>query len=79
MEIIGRAIDINQHVLAQELTPKLSAPLDYTETFPKLAEIGVSPREFAQEIAKSAGFRNAIVHGYNRVDQATVYQSVGVA
>ncbi|TET07726.1 DUF86 domain-containing protein, partial [Candidatus Aerophobetes bacterium] len=34
---------------------------------------------FAQEIAKSAGFRNAIVHEYNEIDKNIVYQTVGEA
>ena len=79
MEIIGRGIDINQHILAEKFTPAVSAPLDYTETFLKLGEIGVLPENFTKEIAKSAGFRNAIVHGYNRIDKSVVFQTVGTA
>ncbi|MBM4401717.1 MAG: DUF86 domain-containing protein [Candidatus Cloacimonetes bacterium] len=79
MEIIGRGIDINQHILAEEFTPSISAPLDYTETFLKLGELMVLPKDFAEEIAKSAGFRNVIVHGYNRIDKSLVFQSVGAA
>lgn len=79
MEIIGRGIDINQHILAEEFTPSIAAPFDYTETFLKLGELGVLPEDFAKEIAKSAGFRNIIVHGYNRIDKSLVFQTVGVA
>lgn len=79
MEIIGRGIDINQHILAEKFTPSISAPLDYTETFLKLSEIDVLPGEFAKEIAKSAGFRNVIVHGYNRIEKSLVFQTIGVA
>lgn len=79
MEIIGRGIDINQHILVEKFTPAVSAPLDYTETFLKLGEIGVMPADFAKEIAKSAGFRNVIVHGYNRIDESLVFQTVGMA
>lgn len=79
MEIIGRGIDINQHILAEKFTPAISAPLDYTETFLKLGEIGVLPIDFTNKIAKSAGFRNAIVHGYNRIDKSLVFQTVGMA
>lgn len=79
MEIIGRGIDINQHILAEKFTPAISAPLDYTQTFLKLSEIGVLPEDFTKEIAKSAGFRNAIVHGYNRIDKSLVFQTVGMA
>lgn len=79
MEIIGRGIDINQHILAEKFTPAVSAPLDYTETFLKLGGLGVLPESFAKKIAKSAGFRNAIVHGYNKIDKSVIYKTVGVA
>ncbi|MGE4554840.1 MAG: DUF86 domain-containing protein, partial [Candidatus Paceibacterota bacterium] len=48
----------------------------YRETFLRLAEMGILPEDFAQEIAKSAGFRNAIVHDYNNIDKYITYQSV---
>lgn len=76
MEIIGRGIDINQHLIAELSKAKNGVPLSYTETFLKLAELNVLPEKFAQRIAKSAGFRNAIVHGYNNLDEKTVYHSV---
>jgi uncharacterized protein YutE (UPF0331/DUF86 family) len=44
-----------------------------------LAKLEILPPDFAQEIAKSAGFRNAIVHEYNNLDKSAVYQTVGQA
>lgn len=79
MEIIGRGIDINQHLVAELAGPEMMAPLDYTQTFLKLGELKVLPAGFAQKISKSAGFRNAIVHGYNDLDENTIYRSVGDA
>lgn len=79
MEVIGRAIDINQHVISETSKPEEGAPLDYTQTFSRLVEAEVFPEEFGKKIAKSAGFRNAIVHGYNDVDQHIVYASIGDA
>lgn len=76
MEIIGRAIDINEHIIAEKGGEKLKAPLKYRETFLRLGEMGIFPEDFAQEIAKSAGFRNAIVHDYNNIDKYITYQSV---
>ena len=76
MEIIGRGIDINQHLIAELSKAKNGVPLDYTETFLKLIELKVLPEKFAKKIAKSAGFRNAIVHGYNKLDEYIVYRSV---
>ena len=76
MEIIGRGIDINQHFIAELSKAKNGVPLDYTETFLKLIELKVLPEKFAKKVAKSAGFRNAIVHGYNKLDEYVVYHSV---
>ena len=79
MEIIGRAIDINQHIITETASTKVAAPLDYRQTFIKLAELKVLPQEFADEISQSAGFRNAVVHGYNDIDQQIVYTSISDA
>lgn len=79
MEIIGRAIDINEHIIAklgvyQELSPK-----DYTETFLLLSKLNVLPEDFTKKIAQSAGFRNAVVHDYDDLDERIVYKTVGEA
>ena len=78
MEIIGRGIDINEHLIA-ELQTEGGAPLTYKETFLKLGELKVLPKDLAEKIAKSAGFRNAIVHDYNNLDKQTVFKTVGEA
>ena len=57
----------------------MAAPLDYRETFIKLGEFGVLSQPFAERIAKSAGFRNAIVHGYNNLDKQLVFTTIGEA
>ncbi|TKJ47611.1 hypothetical protein CEE34_02715 [Candidatus Aerophobetes bacterium Ae_b3a] len=79
MKIIGRGIDINEHLIAELGGPRTKAPRDYRETFLGLVELKVLPQGFAQEIAKSAGFRNAIVHEYNEIDKNIVYRTVGEA
>jgi len=75
MEIIGRAIDINQHLLSELSETKAEIPKSYKETFLALAKLGVVPVDFAQKISKSAGFRNAIVHEYNNLDKNIVYRT----
>jgi uncharacterized protein YutE (UPF0331/DUF86 family) len=79
MEIIGRAIDINEHLIANLFKPKMDTPKSYKETFLAIGELGILPEDFAQKISKSAGFRNAIVHEYNNLDKGIVYKSVGEA
>jgi len=74
--IINRAIDINQHLIGELLPEEMQSPKSYKETFLKLAELGVYPKEFAESIAKSAGTRNILVHDYNNVDYSKIYSSV---
>lgn len=79
MEIIGRAIDINEYLVAQLGKPEIDVPKSYEETFLAMADLNILPNDFAKEISKSAGFRNAIVHEYNNLDKGIVYESVGEA
>lgn len=74
--IINRAIDINQHLIAELATKELSSPKDYKETFTALVNLGVYPEEFANEIVKSIGTRNLLVHEYDKVDYRIVYESI---
>ena len=79
MEVIGRAIDINEYLITQSAKPDLELPKTYRETFLALGKLGILPQDFASDIAKSAGFRNAIVHEYNNLDKNEVYKTVGQA
>lgn len=74
--IIIRALDINQHLIAQLSTKKTEAPRDYKETFLELADLGVYPKEFAKRISKSVGTRNILVHDYDKVDYSQIYDSI---
>ncbi len=78
-KVIGRGIDINQHLILELADPEYRTPRDYHETFLLLAELDVLPEDFAEEIAKSAGFRNRLVHEYNHLDEETVYDTIGDA
>jgi uncharacterized protein YutE (UPF0331/DUF86 family) len=74
--IINRAIDINQHLIAELATKDTNPPLDYTETFLRLADLGIYPEDFSQRIARSVGTRNVLVHEYNAVDYNSIYSSI---
>jgi uncharacterized protein YutE (UPF0331/DUF86 family) len=75
-KIINRAIDINQHLIAELATKDTSPPLDYTETFLRLAALGIYPSDFSQRIAKSVGTRNILIHEYDAVDYSNIYSSI---
>lgn len=79
LKVIGRGIDINQHIISERVSTQIAAPLDYKQTFLKLAELKVLPQSFATETAESANFRNILVHEYNNIDEQTFYKSVGDA
>lgn len=74
--VVNRAIDINQHLIAELANEKISPPKDYTETFLILVDFNIYPKEFAQEISKSVGTRNKLVHEYDKVDQESIYNSI---
>lgn len=75
--VINRAIDVNQHLIAELATEKTTTPLTYTETFLRLADFDIYPRDFAKEISKSAGTRNKLVHEYDTTDPDKIYSSIG--
>lgn len=75
-KIIGRAIDINQHLIAELSTKEVSPPKDYKETFLKLAELKIYPEKFAQSISRSVGTRNILIHEYNHIDYGKIYSSI---
>jgi uncharacterized protein YutE (UPF0331/DUF86 family) len=79
MEMIGRAIDINEHLIIELAKPQTEIPKTYRDTFLLLEDLGVLPRDFAEAISQSAGFRNAIVHDYNNLDKAFIYKTIGQA
>ena len=59
MELIERAIDINQHLIKEK---DGEVPNDYKETFKALAKMDILEMKFSEEIAKNAGMRNLVVH-----------------
>ena len=77
-KIIMRAIDINQHMIA-ELGRGDERVRDYEDTFYILSQLGIYGEEFAKQIAPSAGLGNRLVHEYNNTRQDIIYKSVGEA
>ena len=75
-QIIGRAIDINQHIILNKAELKTTAPLEYRDTFLKLIDLNIYPKDFGEKISKSAGLRNMLVHEYDKIDPQIVYSSV---
>lgn len=74
--MIGRMIDINYHLVTASDRPP---PRDYFSSFVELATIGILPSAFAHEIAACAGLRNRLVHEYDEIDPARVFEGVQMA
>ena len=74
-KIIMRALDINQHIIAElgEGTEKIRG---YEDTYVALVKLKVYPESFGKKIAPSAGLRNRLVHEYNDTDAKIIYASV---
>ena len=74
--MIGRMIDINYHLITESAQPP---PKDYHESFQVLGTMGILQGEFSREIAFSSGLRNRIIHEYDEIDAAKVYEALQVA
>jgi uncharacterized protein YutE (UPF0331/DUF86 family) len=74
--MIGRMIDINYHLITETGHPP---PADYYASFVRLSELGVLEPDFARRIARAAGLRNRLVHEYNALDAARVFEGLQVA
>ena len=79
--MVLRAIDVNEHIVGALATgaEERSTRLSYADTFRRLADHGVYPRDFAERIARSAGLRNVLVHEYNDVDHRIVHGAIATA
>lgn len=75
--VVNRAIDINQHLIAELSTKDTPTPKDYTETFTILSSLGIYPEDFGKAISKSVGTRNTLVHEYDKIDKELIYDSIG--
>ncbi len=71
--MIGRAIDINFHLITEAGQPP---PSDYHASFTRLVAIGVLDPPFATDIARAAGLRNRLVHEYEEIDSGLVFDAL---
>lgn len=73
--ISGRVIDLNYHILRSEYE---FVPVDYYSSFIEIAKNKIIDEEFAHEIAKMTGLRNALAHDYDKLDQSKIHSSIGL-
>ncbi len=73
--IVDIAVDINTHALVDY---GYSPPSDsYNSFLEASSKLGLFPESFAQAIAPSTGERNIIVHEYELIDDAIIFNSIG--
>lgn len=68
---IQAAIDIGQHILVAN---RWERPGSYRDTFELLGAHGVMSVELEEQLVRLAGFRNALVHVYWRLDYDAVHR-----
>jgi uncharacterized protein YutE (UPF0331/DUF86 family) len=68
---IETCIDVAEHVIASE---GLRSPDSFAEAFAVLGEAGLLDEDLAADLQDMARFRNLLVHGYQRVDDARVVE-----
>lgn len=66
-------LDIGNHIIA---SLELKKPEKLQDIILILGENSILPTQFAKKVAKMAGFRNILVHGYSDIDEALVYESL---
>ncbi|MGL6281996.1 MAG: type VII toxin-antitoxin system HepT family RNase toxin, partial [Microcoleaceae cyanobacterium] len=74
--IVEIASDINGYLLVNifQITPAT-----YFESFINMSKQGIITQELANELAKSAGMRNRIVHQYDEIDQQVIFSAIPLA
>lgn len=54
-------------------------PDDYFESFIKVGELKIIPKDLTEKLAPSAGLRNRLVHEYDSLDHSRVLEAVHTA
>ena len=68
---IQKCIDIAAHIISDE---GFGVPGSTNEMFYLLEENGYLPGDITEKMVKSVGFRNLIVHEYDKIDLGQVYE-----
>lgn len=63
--------DLGRHIVVKS---GLGVPADYRTIIERLRDKGILPSDFAQQILGMAGYRNRLVHEYNKVTPAELYE-----
>jgi len=70
---IQNCMDIAAHIISEE---GLGVPGSAAEMFYLLQENGFLPADLTQKMVKAAGFRNLLVHEYEKIDLQRLHHAV---
>lgn len=71
--MIEGCLDVAQHIASSE---NFGAPDTNADAIRLLGRRGVIEARIAEDLARAAGFRNVLVHGYAEVDDSIVVESL---
>jgi uncharacterized protein YutE (UPF0331/DUF86 family) len=71
--LVTTATDILMHKMSLKGE---SIPTTLRTVFLRAGELNWTPTDLAQRLADSAGMRNLLVHGYDKVDHRIIYDSI---
>ncbi len=70
---VQACVDVSAHILSERNAP---SPSTMAEGFVRLANLKVLPKRVAKRMVKAVGFRNILVHEYEKMDWGIVFQIV---
>lgn len=73
LEIIEACLDIASHIISARGFERAES---YAEMFDILGRRGIISQELAEKLSDMARFRNLLVHGYGKIDNARVLEIV---
>jgi len=68
--------DLIFHLLSEK---NEEIPTSYKSAFLRAGEVSLISHDLAQKLAKAAGMRNILMHGYEEIDFKIVHQSIQAA
>lgn len=70
---IEALFDLGRHMVVKS---GAGVPSDYRSVIELLVENNILPDDFARQIAGMAGYRNRLIHDYNKVTPGELYQII---
>ena len=71
--LVRAAVDVLFHLYSLREEPP---PVSDSAAFLRAGELSIIDAELASQLARAAGMRNLLVHGYEKIDQQIIYNSV---